>query len=97
MLYSPTCGPNTMAAASTMPRSLSISARPTSRLVYLLRIIATMSVPPVEAPMLNTIALPMAGRITAKQSSRKTSLVSGADSGNASSHRLTKKDSAMEE
>ena len=80
-----------------MPRSLSISARPTSMLVYLFRIIATMSVPPVEAPMLKTIALPMAGRITAKQSSRKVSEVIGPDRGKAISHRLTKKDSAMEE
>ena len=56
-----------------------------------------MSVPPVEAPMLKTIALPMAGRITAKQSSRKVSEVIGPDRGKAISHRLTKKDSAMEE
>ena len=33
--------------------------------VYLFKIIATMSVPPVDAPMLNTMAAPTADRITA--------------------------------
>ena len=58
-------------------------------LVYLFRIIATISVPPVDAPMLNTTAAPTADRITAKQSSRNASLVSGAERGQTRSHRLT--------
>ena len=39
-----------------------ISALPISMEVYLARISATMSVPPVEAPMSNTMAAPSAGR-----------------------------------
>ena len=62
-------------------RSLTRRARPISRLVYLCRIMAAISVPPVEAPTLNTMAAPTAGRITAKHSSRNTSCVSGKLSG----------------
>ena len=48
-----------------MPKSLTIRARPTGMEVYLFKIIATMSVPPVDAPMLKTMAAPTADRITA--------------------------------
>ena len=58
---------------------------------------ATMSVPPVEAPTLNTMALPAAGRATAKHSSRSVSFVKGALMGYTFSSRLTKADRANEE
>ena len=40
-------------------------------LVLLLRIMATISVPPLEACILNMMALPMAGKVTAKISSSR--------------------------
>ena len=65
MQYRPVAGPYRYAPASTMPRSLTIRARPTGIEVYLFKIIATMSVPPVDAPMLKTIAAPTADKMTA--------------------------------
>ena len=56
--------------------------------MYLCRIIATISVPPVDAPMLNTMPLAMAGSATAKHSSRRVSSVKGCDTGNIFSHIL---------
>ena len=56
--------------------------------MYLCRIIATISVPPVDAPMLNTMPLAMAGSATAKHSSSKVSSVKGCDTGNIFSHIL---------
>ena len=80
-----------------MARSDTSSARPTSRPVYLERIMATMSVPPVEAPTLNTMALPMAGRATAKHSSSRVSSVKGWGMGYTFSKSDTKADRAKEE
>ena len=57
-------------------------------LVWRLRIMATISVPPLEACMLNKMALPTAGRATAKTSSSRGWLVMGASMGqmNSSPH-----------
>ena len=44
-------------------------ARPISKLEYFLRIMATMSVPPLEAPILKRMAEPRAGSTIAKHSS----------------------------
>ena len=46
-----------------------------------LRIMATISGPPVEPPQLNKMAAPTAGRPTAKASSSTGSVVNGADIG----------------
>ena len=62
--------PNTKQAEAAISASLTSSALPMSRLVYFLRIIATMSVPPLEALQLKRIAEPTAGSIIAKHSSR---------------------------
>ncbi|VWM02382.1 Uncharacterised protein [Collinsella intestinalis] len=59
----------------TMPISTSNSARPISSVLWRLRIMARMSVPPVDAPMSNTMALPIAGKITAKHRSSHISPV----------------------
>ena len=50
-----------------------------------LRIMARMSVPPVELWMLNRMAEPSEGRMTAKKSSRVFWSVSGADRGHSHS------------
>ena len=50
-------------AENAMSASLTSSALPISRLVYFLRIIATISVPPLEALQLKRIAEPTAGSI----------------------------------
>ena len=65
--------PNRHAAASTMRISLTIRALPISIEVYFARIRATISVPPVDAPMSNTIAAPRAGRNTANTRSSMAS------------------------
>ena len=54
---------NTNIAENAMSVSLTSSALPISRLVYFLRIIATISVPPLEALQLKRIAEPTAGSI----------------------------------
>ena len=51
--------------------------------MYFFRIMATMSVPPLEAPMLNMIAELMPGMAMAKISSRTGWSVSGPDMGNS--------------
>ena len=48
-----------------------------SRVVYLRMIMAMMSVPPLEAPTWKRMAEPMAGRATAKMSSRNGWFVMG--------------------
>ena len=68
---------------------MAIRAEPMFREECRVRIMATISVPPVEAPMLNTMALPMAGSSTAKISSSRVSLVKGAGMGQMASHRET--------
>ena len=65
--------PNRQAAASTMRISLTIRALPISIEVYFARMRATISVPPVDAPMSNTMAAPKAGRNTANTRSSMAS------------------------
>ncbi len=64
-----------------MTQSLMKSAFPMSTLLYFFTIIAMMSVPPVDAPILKRIAEPTAGRPTAKKSSSSGSSVKGASIG----------------
>ena len=52
-----------------------------SKLEYFFRIMAMMSVPPLEAPILNRMADPSAGSATAKQSSSMGWSVSGLSMG----------------
>ena len=59
----------TMRVAAVIRTSTYSSALPMSMLVYFLRIMARMSVPPVELSRLNRMAAPREGRITAKNSS----------------------------
>ena len=86
-----------LAAASTMRISLTISALPISMEVYLARISATMSVPPVDAPMSNTMAAPSAGRNTANTRSSMASPLMDTPEGYSHSQQDTKKESAKEE
>ena len=72
-------------AASVMSRSLSSSAPPMSALVCFFTIIATMSVPPEDAPMLNSTAELNAGSATAKSRSSMGWVVSGSWIGQISS------------
>ena len=58
-----------------MPMSTYKRARPISRVVLRLRIMARISVPPVDAPISKTIALPSDGKITAKHRSSHMSPV----------------------
>ena len=95
--YRPVPIPNRTAAASTMRISLTISALPISMEVYLARISATMSVPPVEAPMSNTMAAPSAGRNTANTRSSMASPLRDTPEGYSHSQPDTKKESAKEE
>ena len=69
---------NVEAAMSTSEHS---RARPISRLVYFRRIMARISVPPVEPSRLKRMAEPKAGKATAKNSSRIFWSVSGPLSG----------------
>ena len=68
---------NTKNPAAVIRASESRRARPMSKLEYFFRIMATISVPPLEAPMLKRIAEPSAGRAMAKQSSSMGWSVSG--------------------
>ena len=63
--------PNAKQPASVIRKSVASSAFPMSMLVYFFMIMAIISVPPLEAPMLKRIAEPTAGRAMAKISSRK--------------------------
>ena len=67
--YRPVVGPNTKKDISTEVRSANKSAVPIFMLECAFKIMAMMSVPPLEAPMLNRIADPIAGRKIAKISS----------------------------
>ena len=55
--------------AIVINRSESIRAGPILKLEYFFKIIAIISVPPLELPMLNKMAEPRAGSAIAKQSS----------------------------
>ena len=72
---------NTNRAAAAITTSDTSRARPTSMPVYFFRIMAMMSVPPEEASILNRMAAPRAGRMTAKKSSSISSSVRGPSSG----------------
>ena len=69
--------------------SLAIRAEPMFREECRVRIMATISVPPVEAPMLKTMAAPTAGSSTAKISSSRVSSVKGAGMGQMASQTET--------
>ena len=97
MQYRPVPMPKRQAAASTMRMSLAIRALPISIEVYLARIRATMSVPPVDAPMSNTMAAPSAGRNTANTRSSMASPLMDTPEGYSHSHIDTKKDRAKDE
>ena len=88
-LYRPLEMPKMKAAPQTIRTSLAIRAEPMFKEVCLVRIMATISVPPVDAPMLKTMALPMAGSSTAKISSSRVSSVKGAGMGQMASHSET--------
>ena len=74
---------NTKQAETAISRSTASKAVPIFIEVYFFRIMATMSVPPLEAPMLNMIAELMPGMAMAKISSRTGWSVSGPDMGNS--------------
>ena len=74
---SPVSGPKIKKEETTAAASTSMSTVPMLKLVYFFRIMARMSVPPLEAPIWNRIALPKAGRKMAKRSSRTGSVVRG--------------------
>ena len=83
--HSPAVMSKTKRAAAAMTTSERSRARPTSRPVYFLRIMAAISVRPEEASMLKRMAEPRAGRITAKNSSSMSWSVRGRSMGNAHS------------
>lgn len=68
-------------ADSVINRSLNRSALPILTLVYFFKIIATTSVPPLDAPMLNRMAEPRPGRTIAKTNSSMGSSVRGLSKG----------------
>ena len=67
--YNPVSMSNTKQPAMVMIISVTRSAFPMSKLEYFFKTIAMMSVPPLDAPILNRMALPSAGRAMAKHSS----------------------------
>ena len=77
-------------AAAAMATSEKSRACPTSRPVYFFRIMAAMSVPPEEAPMLNRMAEPKAGRMTANKSSSISWSVRGPARGQSTSKTCTR-------
>ena len=79
--------PNTKQPARVMKKSVARRAFPMSALVYFFMIMAMISVPPLEAPMLNRIADPTAGRAMANASSRRGWSVSGCYIGQIRSRR----------
>ena len=79
---SPVFMPKSQQAETAIRPSLTKRALPiSSRLVYFLSIIATISVPPLEALLLKSSAEPTAGSIIAKQSSRRGWSVKGVSMG----------------
>jgi len=73
--------------ARTDATSTSISTVPIFMLVCFFMIMAMISVPPLDAPILNKIAVPMAGRKIANISSRSGSEVRGFVNGQIRSRR----------
>ena len=66
--YSPVAMSNMKQPATVISTSVIKRACPISTLEYFFRIMAMISVPPLEEPMLNRIAEPRAGSAMAKQS-----------------------------
>jgi len=75
--YIPIFIPNTTPAPAAIRKSVRRRVFPMLRLVCLLSILATISVPPVEALILNRIAEPIAGKMIEKISSSSLSSVRG--------------------
>ena len=75
--YSPVSISKTKQPARVMKKSVTSRAFPMLKLVYFFMIIATTSVPPLEAPMLNNTADPIDGSAMANASSRRGWFVSG--------------------
>lgn len=90
--YKPVSMPNIKKPAAVINASDTSRARPMSKLEYFFRIIAMISVPPLDAPILKRIAEPRAGRTIAKQSSSIGWSVKGSDIG----YSLSMTDNAIE-
>ena len=80
-----------------MSTSTHSRALPMSMLENRLRIMARMSVPPVELCILNRMAEPREGRMTAKNSSRVFWSVRGADRGTSHSRADSMAENRMEQ
>ena len=74
---SPVVGPKIKKDMITENKSTNKRTVPILKLVYFFSTIAIISVPPLEAPILNKMADPTAGRNTANTSSSKGSVVRG--------------------
>lgn len=79
--YSAVSISKTKKLAKVIMQLVASNAFPMSNEVYFRRIIAIISVPPLEAPILKRIAEPMAGRMIAKHNSNTGWSVNGASSG----------------
>ena len=90
-------GPYSAPAARAMRKSDIKSDFPISKLVRLAKMSAMISVPPEDAPILNKMAEPAAGRMTAKQNSKNKSLVKGSVSGQIHSKAVINTDKAKDE
>lgn len=80
--------PNTKNEKNTAKTSTKKSIEPIFRLVCFFTIIAMISVPPLDAPILKRRAEPIPGSNTAKISSKKGSFVSGSLIGHRCSSKL---------
>ena len=92
---SPVSGPNTKNEDATAATSTSIRTVPMFRLVCFFKIMAMISVPPLDAPRLKRMAVPTAGRKIANISSSRGSSVRGRASGQTRSRRDKVKDISM--
>ena len=88
---SPVSGPNIKKEEATAATSTSMRTVPILRLVCFFNIMAMISVPPLDAPILNRMAVPTAGRKIANKSSSSGSSVRGRARGQmrSSMERLT--------
>ena len=88
----PVVGPNTKKAMTTDVRSTSSKALPIFMLVCFFKTMATISVPPLDAPILNRMADPKPGQKIAKISSSSGSWVRGLVRGHSRSNAERLKD-----
>ena len=88
-------GPNATKVMTVMKKSTTSKALPIWHLKYFFTTIAMMSVPPVEEPMLKSIAEPHAGRKTPNNSSMNGWSVSGWVSGVTVSNSLSITENAI--